>query len=525
MCQKRKRENTQRALGSNKFNYLELSEQIALKTGGLNVSTHLDESAFRIEDYEEGVILSSYCLDRNLNAMFDLWEDILLYFNKQLNQYDRLETLIKGQASAYANSVHESGHTFAMMHSASQYGPVDQMAESLHGLTQVNRMQEIARSENFDDITKKLSQIADHILTKNSLRCALNGEANGLKNGMERLETFLDRLPGSSAKTQQIRFEDANAILKNDFKTGRVKLPSKTHFEMPFDVFYAGQCYQSVPYTHEDYPKLLVLAKLMFNKFLLREVREIGGAYGGGANLRGNLFSFFSYRDPHSVETLKRFDQCVDYFVNGKFTDKDVDEAKLATFQQLDKPKSPGSQGMTQFLHGINDDMRQKNRDRIFACGKQHLINVTEKYLHKKPYAATILGPDNPKFAVDGEFRQMTTEKEIELNDTQLRVSSVLNKDNKNYGKKNLIDGSEETCWNSEAGSSQWIQITPTTPFALSSVAIKFQGGFAAKRFAVECRQADGTFTSTAEFYPDDHGKLQISFFRFCFLSIHENFF
>ena len=33
------------------------------------------------------------------------------------------------------------------------------------------------------------------------------------------------------------------------------------------------------------------------------------------------------------------------------------------------------------------------------------------------------------------------------------RVSSVLNKDNKNYGKKNLIDGSEETCWNSEAVS------------------------------------------------------------------------
>jgi hypothetical protein len=31
------------------------------------------------------------------------------------------------------------------------------------------------------------------------------------------------------------------------------------------------------------------------------------------------------------------------------------------------------------------------------------------------------------------------------------RVSSVLNKDNKNYGKKNLIDGTEETCWNSEA--------------------------------------------------------------------------
>ncbi|CAF3539892.1 unnamed protein product [Adineta steineri] len=106
----------------------------------------------------------------------------------------------------------------------------------------------------------------------------------------------------------------------------------------------------------------------------------------------------------------------------------------------------------------------------------------------------------------------MTSDKEIELNETQLKVSSVLNKDNKNYGKKNLIDGSEETCWNSEAGSSQWIQITPTNSFSLNSIAIEFQGGFAAKRFVIEYRQENGTFTSIAEFYPDDHGKLQISF-------------
>lgn len=120
--------------------------------------------------------------------MFDLWEDVLLHFkyeiklgiffllnkslfsSQQLNQYDRLKTLIKGQASAYANSVHESGHTYAVMHSASQYGPVDQMSENLFGLTQVNRMQEIARLENFDSITNKLSQIADYVLTKSSLR-------------------------------------------------------------------------------------------------------------------------------------------------------------------------------------------------------------------------------------------------------------------------------------------------------------------------------------------------------------------
>lgn len=62
---------------------------------------------------------------------------------------------------------------------------------------------------------------------------------------------------------------------------------------------------------------------------------------------------------------------------------------------------------MTHFLNGINDDMRQVNRDRIFACQKQNLIDVTQKYLVKKPFAATILGPDDPKLAVSGQFRQV----------------------------------------------------------------------------------------------------------------------
>ncbi|CAF4719154.1 unnamed protein product, partial [Rotaria magnacalcarata] len=60
--------------------------------------------------------------------------------------------------------------TFAVVYSASQYGPVDQLTENLSGLTQVNRMQAIARQETFDDITQKLGQIADYVLTKNSVR-------------------------------------------------------------------------------------------------------------------------------------------------------------------------------------------------------------------------------------------------------------------------------------------------------------------------------------------------------------------
>ncbi len=46
----------------------------------------------------------------------------------------------------------------------------------------------------------------------------------------------------------------------------------------------------------------------------------------------------------------------------------------------------------------------------------------------------------------------------------------------------------------------------------MNSIAIKFQGGFAARRFVIEYRQQDGSFATISEFFPDDHGKLQISF-------------
>ena len=50
-----------------------------------------------------------------------------------------------------------------------------------------------------------------------------------------------------------------------------------------------------------------LLARLMSNLFLHREVREKGGAYGAGARAGHNSFDMTSYRDPHANQTLQSF--------------------------------------------------------------------------------------------------------------------------------------------------------------------------------------------------------------------------
>ena len=53
-----------------------------------------------------------------------------------------------------------------------------------------------------------------------------------------------------------------------------------------------------------------------------------------------------------------------------------------------------------------------------------------------------------------------------------IRVSSVLNKGTKSYGKQYLFDGNEETCWNSDEGSQQWIVIKFEDAVSLTQVYI-----------------------------------------------------
>ena len=75
--------------------------------------------------------------------------------------------------------------------------------------------------------------------------------------------------------------------------------------------------------------------------------------------------------------------------------------------------------------------------------------------------------------------------------DSHIKVSSTLNRDTKQFGKKFLFDGREETCWNSDQvaiefvfwivncdlqGSPQWVSLEFEHPVTVSALCLQFQG-------------------------------------------------
>ena len=85
------------------------------------------------------------------------------------------------------------------------------------------------------------------------------------------------------------------------------------------------------------------------------------------------------------------------------------------------------------------------------------------------------------------------------------KVSSVLNKNVKEFGKQFLFDGREETCWNSDQGSPQYISILFHEPKEkISQLQVQFQGGFVGTQCQVIVNN-----DKTIDIFPEDSNKLQ----------------
>jgi presequence protease len=138
-------------------------------------------------------------------------------------------------------------------------------------------------------------------------------------------------------------------------------LPSRAFFTLPYSVNYAALSFKGVPYTHPDSPVLRVLAKYIEQKRIHPEVREKGGAYGGGAryNSLDGIFAFSSYRDPSFERSLEVMRDAGRWAKEQKVGDDVLPEMKLSIFKGVDAPISVRDEGMQEFLYGISDDMRQ----------------------------------------------------------------------------------------------------------------------------------------------------------------------
>ncbi|CAB0037004.1 unnamed protein product [Trichogramma brassicae] len=89
------------------------------------------------------------------------------------------------------------------------------------------------------------------------------------------------------------------------------------------------------------------------------------------------------------------------------------------------------------------------------------------------------------------------------------RVSSTLDRNVSEYGKKYMFDDDNERCWQSDKGKSQSVIITFNEEVEVSLIKIQFQGGFAAEKAHIEAGPDVNNLTFVQDIYPEDVNSLQ----------------
>ena len=362
-------------LGTKDMTMEQLEDLIKLKTGGVNVGYYASPSPNDYKLATEGMSFAGTALDRNVPEMFQLLQKLVLETDFDSAEAElRIKQLLQGGADGAVNNIASSGHVYARGYAEAGLTDYGRLKEQVGGLSQVKLITLLAsrpESEGLGDVIEKLKAIQKLALSgAGTYRTAMTCGHESVSSNEAALQKFLSSRPSAGPPATRT---PGHELSRN----------SKTFFPLPYQVYYGGLAVPTVSYTSPAGAPLQILAQLLTHKHLHHEIREKGGAYGGGAYARGidGMFGFYSYRDPNPQNTMTIMRNAGKWAVEKQWDDSDLEEAKLSVFQSVDAPQAVSEEGMSRFLSGVTDEMRQERRERLLDVTKDQVREVAQKYI------------------------------------------------------------------------------------------------------------------------------------------------
>jgi Zn-dependent M16 (insulinase) family peptidase len=396
-------------LGTKTKSVGDLEAEIMLNTGGITISAFVQPSPWDLEMVDEGLVISGYALDRNVEAMLNLVHTLILDVDfTSPKATAAVQELLESKTSGALDSVAGSGHHFATTSAASALSPRSALQDQLSGLTQLEytaNLLRIARSdpESLHKVIDKLILLQKSAISNSKdLSFRIICEPSSVGNNNKLLEEFLGKVP----------YTEPPAFPQSDDTVPGSSLSRRVFFDLPFQVSYTGSCLRTAPYTSPEKAPLTVLGHLLFNSYMHPEIREKGGAYGASASASplSDLFTMSSYRDPNPRNTLKIFENAGKFARDRDWSTRELEESKLGVFQRLDAPTSVNSDALKEFMLSITEDMDQQMRERLLDVTKADVQSVAQKYLVDVPedrMSVCILGEKKDWVGKDPESWQM----------------------------------------------------------------------------------------------------------------------
>ena len=374
-------------VGTTIRDYTEMARLIDAHTGGFGLSTHARTRYDGAGGCLPFISVNGKCLLRNKDRMFRIIQELL--HHADFSDLARLKSLLLQYLAGLESMVVQSGHRLAISLASRNLSSTRRLTEiwnGVHQLRTIKRLADELNEEKLNALSRDLEAIGRSLFTRNNFQMALIGEDSAMTNAQESALSLIDGFVDGKAdgfRAPDITVEDK--IVREGWSTSSA-------------VSFVALAFETVRMEHEDAPALSVISRILRSKYLHREIREKGGAYGGFAiySPEDGLFSFASYRDPHIVSTLNVFENASGFIRTGSFIEDDVKEAILQVCSEIDKPDPPGPAARKAYYRKIislSDDMRYRFKGRLLSLTRSRVMQAAEKYFieNETPKAVAVI--------------------------------------------------------------------------------------------------------------------------------------
>lgn len=372
--------------GAAGYDYLKMARRINSYTGGISASASTRATIRGIEDFRQSLSIIGKALARNNAEFTAILSDIVsaVSFDPK-----RLKEIIAEQKARYDSFLAFASTGLAVTLASSKLSSAGLIDEQLSGVTYYTLLREFAsKGDDLTDLVADLEAIKDHLFRSGNLEICITSQPDTLDSVKDQISQLVQSLPKKPV-------DGGGAVIApsagNEAKTLAVPVNSNV------------KVIHTVNYAHPDSPALLVLAQFLGDKYLHRELREKGGAYGAQAGFRRESgdFILLTAQDPNVDRTYRTFDEAVRWVIDNSPPADQVNEAILSACNVVDPLLAPDTKGRTRFfndLAGYTLDKQEAYKKRLLEVSPADLQRVAAEHLLNAEAALASIG--NPE-AID----------------------------------------------------------------------------------------------------------------------------
>lgn len=352
-------------LNTENYTYGELDNALNIHTGGFSTYT----TTF-LKDNSDDKLIPKFAVytkatTAKADKMFELANEIINH--SKLNDKERLKELLNRHQSRVDYNVKNNGLNYAMTRLRSYYSKYGAYNEATNGLDYYRFVTDL--SNNFDtksdELIANLTKTANLLFTKENMIGSVTCDENDFTAYSKEIQNLAGELKAGAVNLNEWNFDCKK-------KNEGLKTASKVQYVIK------GYNLKQLGYQYSG--KMRVLKQILSTDWLQKQVRVIGGAYGGfaGISKSGNVY-FASYRDPNLAETFENYNNTPSYLEKFDASPKEMTRYIIGTIARMDGPMTASQKGnlaIDYYFSNTTAEELKAEREAVLATTPEDIKNM-----------------------------------------------------------------------------------------------------------------------------------------------------